>query len=130
MAGHLPLLVDLLVPSGAAVKAGRVRGLAVALPRRAPLLPEVPTIAEAGLPGSEGAIFNGLVAPAGTPVAVIAALNRAVNQVLAEPDFARRLGDMGLSLIGGPPEAFGKKIAEETTRWRKVIKDSGIPAPA
>jgi len=130
MAGHLPLLVDLLVPSGAAVKAGRVRGLAVALPRRAPLLPEVPTIAEAGLPGSEGAIFNGLVAPAGTPVAVIAALNRAVNQVLAEPDFARRLGDMGLSLIGGPPEAFGKKIAEETVRWRKVIKDSGIPAPA
>ena len=130
MAGHLPLLVDLLVPSGAAVKAGRVRGLAVALPRRAPLLPEVPTIAEAGLPGSEGAIFNGLVAPAGTPVAVIAALNRAVNQVLAEPDFARRLGDMGLSLIGGPPEAFGKKIAEETTRWRKVIHDSGIPAPA
>jgi len=129
MAGHLPLLVDLLVPSGAAVKAGRVRGLAVALPRRAPLLPEVPTIAEAGLPGSEGAIFNGLVAPAGTPVAVIAALNRAVNQVLAEPDFARRLGEMGLVLIGGPPDAFAKKIAEETVKWRKVIQDSGIPAP-
>jgi tripartite-type tricarboxylate transporter receptor subunit TctC len=130
LAGHVPLLVDLLVPSGAAVKAGRVRGLAVALPRRAPLLPEVPTVAEAGLPGSEGAIFNGLVAPAGTPAAVIAALNRAVNQVLVEPDFARRLGDMGLALIGGPPEAFGRKIAEETARWRKVIQDSGIPAPA
>ena len=130
IAGHVPLFADVLVPTATAIRAGQVRGLAVALPRRAPLLPEVPTIAEAGLPGSEGAIFNGLVAPAGTPVAVIAALNRAVNQVLAEPDFARRLGDMGLSLIGGPPEAFGKKIAEETTRWRKVIKDSGIPAPA
>jgi tripartite-type tricarboxylate transporter receptor subunit TctC len=129
MAGHVPLLVDLLVPSGAAVKAGRVRGLAVGLPQRAPLLPDVPTVAEAGLPGAEGAIFNGLVAPAGTPAAVIATLNRAVNQVLAEPDFARRLGDMGLALIGGPPEAFARKIAEETVRWRKVIQDSGIPAP-
>ncbi|MGG7379185.1 tripartite tricarboxylate transporter substrate-binding protein, partial [Escherichia coli] len=61
MAGHVPLLVDLLVPSGAAVKAGRLRGLALGLPQRAPLLPDVPTVAEAGLPGAEGAIFNGLV---------------------------------------------------------------------
>ena len=89
----------------------------------------MPTVAEAGLPGTEGAIFNGLVAPAGTPAAVIATLNRAVNQVLAEPDFARRLGEMGLALIGGSPEAFARKIAEEMVKWRKVIQDSGIPAP-
>jgi tripartite-type tricarboxylate transporter receptor subunit TctC len=130
MAGHVPLLVDLLVPSGAAVKAGRLRGLGVGLPRRAPLLPDVPTVAEAGLPGAEGAIFNGLVAPAGTPAAVIAGLNRAVNQVLVEPDFAQRMGEMGLALIGGTPEAFAHKIAEETVKWRKVIQASGIPAPA
>jgi tripartite-type tricarboxylate transporter receptor subunit TctC len=129
VAGHVPLLVDLLVPSGAAVKAGKLRGLAVALPQRAPLLPDVPTVAEAGLPGAEGAIFNGLIAPAGTPPTVIAALNSAVNQVLAVPDFAQRLADMGLALIGGPPEAFARKIAEETEKWRVVIQKSGIPAP-
>jgi tripartite-type tricarboxylate transporter receptor subunit TctC len=129
VAGHVPLLVDLLVPSGAAVKAGKLRGLAVALPQRAPLLPDVPTVAEAGLPGAEGAIFNGLIAPPGTPGSVIAALNRAVNQVLAEPDFARRLAEMGLALIGGTTEAFARKIAEETVKWRTVIQKSGIPAP-
>jgi tripartite-type tricarboxylate transporter receptor subunit TctC len=129
MAGHVPLLVDLLVPSGAAVKAGRVRGLAVGLPQRAPLLPDVPTTAEAGLPGGEGAIFNGLVAPAGTPATVIARLNQAVNQAIAEPDFVRRLSEMGLALIGGTPEAFSKKIADETVKWSKVIKDAHIPPP-
>jgi tripartite-type tricarboxylate transporter receptor subunit TctC len=126
----VPLLVDQLVPSGAAVRAGKLRGLGVGLPKRALLLPDVPTVAEAGLPGAEGAIFNGLVAPAGTSAAVIAALNRAVNQVLAVPDFAKRLGEMGLALVGGTPEAFARKIAEESGKWRKVIQSSGIPAPA
>ena len=82
------------------------------------------------MPGAEGAIFNGLVAPAGTPAAVIESLNRAVNEVLAEPDFARRVGEMGLALIGGRPEAFARKIAEESGKWRKVIQASGIPAPS
>jgi tripartite-type tricarboxylate transporter receptor subunit TctC len=130
MAGHVTLLVDLLVPSGAAVKAGKLRGLAVGLPKRAPFLPDVPTVAEAGFLGTEGAVFNGLIAPAGTPPAVVGRLNEAVNQVLAEPAFAQRLGEMGLALIGGPPEAFGKTIAEETAKWRKVIQASGIPAPS
>ena len=130
MAGHVPLLIDLLVPSGAAVKAGKVRGLAVALPQRAPFLPDLPTVGEAGLPGAEGAIFNGLVAPSGTPAGVVAAVNRAVNQVLAEPDFARRMGEMGLALIGGPSETFARKIAEETAKWRRVIQASNIPAPS
>jgi tripartite-type tricarboxylate transporter receptor subunit TctC len=130
MAGHVSLLVDLLVPSGVAVKSGKLRGLAVGLPRRAALLPDVPTVAEAGFSGNEGAVFNGLVAPAGTPDPVVRRLNDAVNQVMAEPAFAQRLGDMGLALIGGAPEAFGRKIAEETARWRKVIQTSGIPAPS
>jgi hypothetical protein len=98
--------------------------------KRAPFLPDVPTVAEAGFSGTEGAVFNGLIAPAGTPEPVIRRLNEAVNQVLAEPAFAQRLGEMGLALIGGPPEAFGKQIAEETAKWRKVIQASGIPAPS
>jgi tripartite-type tricarboxylate transporter receptor subunit TctC len=130
MAGHVTLLVDLLVPSGAAVRSGKLRGLAVGLPKRTPFLPDVPTVAEAGFSGTEGAVFNGLIAPAGTTEPVLRRLNEAVNQVLAEPAFAQRLGEMGLALIGGPPEAFGKQIAEETAKWRKVIQASGIPAPS
>jgi tripartite-type tricarboxylate transporter receptor subunit TctC len=130
MGGHLPLLVDLMVPTGAAVKSGTLRGLAVATARRTLLLPDVPTVAEAGLAGWEGAIFNGLVAPAATPPDAIARLNSAVNQVLAEPEFSRRLGEMGLTLVGGTPQSFGQKLAEETAKWRKVIQDAHIPPPA
>ena len=130
MGGHLPLLVDLMVPTGAAVKSGKLRGLAVAIAKRTLLLPDVPTVAEAGLAGWEGAIFNGLVAPAATPPDAIARLNGAVNQVLTEPEFSRRLDEMGLTLVGGTPQSFGQKLAEETAKWRKVIQDAHIPPPA
>jgi tripartite-type tricarboxylate transporter receptor subunit TctC len=130
MGGHLPLLVDLVVPTGAVVKSGKLRGLAVATSRRSALLTEVPTVSEVGLAGWEGAIFNGLVAPAATPPDAVARLNAAVNQVLAEPEFVRRLSDMGLSLVGGTPQSFGEKLAEETEKWRKVIRDAHIPPPA
>ena len=130
MGGHLPLLVDLVVPTGAAVKSGKLRGLVVATSRRSALLPDVPTVGEVGLTGWEGAIFNGLMAPAATPTTAVAKLNAAVNQALAEADFARRLGEMGLSLVGGTPQSFGQKLAEETAKWRKVIQDAHIPPPA
>jgi tripartite-type tricarboxylate transporter receptor subunit TctC len=130
MGGHLPLLVDLVVPTGAVVKSGKLRGLAVATSKRSALLPDVPTVSEVGLAGWEGAIFNGIVAPAATPPDAIAKLNAAINQVLVEPEFARRLSDMGLSLVGGTPQSFGQKLAEETAKWRKVIQDAHIPPPA
>jgi tripartite-type tricarboxylate transporter receptor subunit TctC len=130
MGGHLPLLVDLVVPTGAVVKSGKLRGLAVATSKRSALLPDVPTVSEVGLAGWEGAIFNGIVAPAATPADAIAKLNAAINQVLVEPEFARRLSDMGLSLVGGTPQSFGQKLAEETAKWRKVIQDAHIPPPA
>jgi tripartite-type tricarboxylate transporter receptor subunit TctC len=129
MGGHLPLLVDLVVPTGAAVKSGKLRGLMVATSKRSALLPDVPTVGEAGLAGWEGAIFNGFMAPAATPAAAVVKLNGAINQALAEPEFARRLGDMGLSLVGGTPQSFGQRLAEETAKWRKVIQDAHIPPP-
>jgi tripartite-type tricarboxylate transporter receptor subunit TctC len=129
MGGHLPLLVDLVVPTGALVKSGKLRGLAVATSKRSSLLPDVPTVGEAGLAGWEGAIFNGMVVPAATPPAVVARLNAAINQVLGEPEFGRRLGEMGLSLVGGTPDSFARKLAEETAKWRKVIQDAHIPPP-
>jgi len=130
MGGHVPLLMDLMVPTGAQVKAGKLRGLAIALPQRSPLLPEVPTVGESGLAGEEGAVFNGFMAPAGTPAPIIARLNGAMNQVLEDAEFKRRLGDMGFSLIGGSPQTFGKHLAGEVSRWRKVIRDGNIPMPS
>ena len=130
LGGHVPLLFDLMVPTAASVRAGKLRGLVVAMPKRSPLLPEVPTVAEVGLGGLEGAIFNGFVAPAGTPAAVVARLNTAINQVLGEAEFRQRLVDMGLSLIGGTPEQFGATLARETAKWRKVIHEAHIPVPA
>jgi len=130
MGGHVPLLVDLLVPTGAAVKSGKLRGLAVAMPQRAPLLPDVPTMREAGVNGLEGAIFNGFMAPAATPTAVVSRLNQAINQALGDPDLRKRLTDMGFNLIGGTSEQFGQTLAKETATWRKVIKEARIPAPA
>jgi tripartite-type tricarboxylate transporter receptor subunit TctC len=70
------------------------------------------------------------MAPSAMPPAAVAKLNGAVNQVLAEADFARRLGEMGLSLVGGTPQSFGQKLTEETAKWRKVIQDAHIPPPA
>jgi tripartite-type tricarboxylate transporter receptor subunit TctC len=130
MGGHLPLLVDLVVPTGAVVRSGKLRGLVVATSKRSALLPDVPTVSEVGLAGWEGAIFNGLMAPAATPPDAVNRLNAVINQVLAEPEFAHRLSDMGLSLVGGTPQSFGQKLAEETAKWRKVIQDAHIPPPA
>jgi len=129
MGGHVPLLVDLLVPTGAAVKSGKLRGLAVAMPQRHPLLPDVPTMREAGVNGLEGAIFNGFMAPAGTPPAVVGRLNQAINQALGDPDLRKRLTDMGFNLIGGSSEQFATTLAKETAQWRKVIKEAKIPKP-
>lgn len=130
MGGHLPLLVDLMVPTGAVVKSGKLRGLAVAMPERAPLLPDVPTMREAGVSGLEGAVFNGFMAPAGTPAQIIRQLNGAMNQVLNEPEFRARLTGMGFNLIGGPPERFADTLARETATWRKVIREAKIPVPS
>lgn len=130
LAGHVPLLVDLMVPTGQSVKAGKLRGLVVATPERSPILPDVPTVREAGLRDMDGGIFNGFVAPAGTPPAVVTRLNQAINQVLADPGLRKRLTDMGLRLVGGTPEQFGQHLAKETATWRKVIKEAKIPAPA
>jgi len=102
------------------------------MPQRAPLVPDVPTVGEVGqgLEGTECAVFNGYVTPAGTPQAAIARLNGAINQVFADTEFRKRLEDMGLALIGGSPESFGKTLLAEREKWRKVIKDLNIPKPS
>ena len=129
MAGHVPLFSDVLVPTATAIRAGKVRGLAVATKERVSLLPDVPTVGEAGLSGTECTIPFGVSVPAGTPREVIARLNAAFNEALADPAIRHKLTELGFLPVGGPGEAYAAVLAREIAKWRQVIKDSNIPAP-
>lgn len=113
------------------IRAGKMRALAVSSPKRLQLLPDVPTVAESGVPGTKGFEADqwyGLVAPAGTPAAVVALLNRQVNQALASDTVRERLASEGAEAMPSSPEAFGQKIAAEVKRWAAVVKAAHIQA--
>src|SRR5438034_1442431 len=110
------------------VKAGRLRALAVTTAQRSPSLPELPTVAEAGVPGFESITWHGVVVPSHTPPTVIERLNRAINAVLAQKDFSERLSALGAEVAGGTPQDFAAYIAREIPKWAKVVKDSGARA--
>ena len=110
------------------VKAGKLRVLAVGSPRRSPNYPDVPTIAESGLPGFEAGAWQGLAAPAGTPVDVVKRLNETLLKVMQLPDVKERLLGAGLEPVGGSPEDFAQFIKSEIAKWTKVAKDVGARA--
>jgi tripartite-type tricarboxylate transporter receptor subunit TctC len=129
MAGHVPLFSDVLVPTATAIRAGKVRGLAVATRERVALLPDVPTVGEAGLPGTECTIPFGITVPSGTPPVIVARLNAAFNEALADATVKQKMTDLGFLTVGGKPAAYAAVIAREVAKWRQVIKDSNIPVP-
>ena len=131
LGGHVMLFSDTLLPGGLAVKDGRLRGLVVAAAKRVPMLPDVPTVAEAGLPANlTGAVFFGVMAPGGTPEPIISRLNAAFTEVLTDPATAKKLVDLGFVLVGGSAADYGKRLAAETEKWRKVIHEAKIAPPA
>jgi tripartite-type tricarboxylate transporter receptor subunit TctC len=105
---------------------GRVRTLAVTAPKRAPDLPDVPTLAESGFPGATVQTFSGLFAPAGTPRVIIDRLNTEVNSLLKLAEIQERFQYNGLVPLGGTPVALGDALKFEIARWSKVVKDAGI----
>lgn len=107
------------------VKAGRVKALAVTSAQRFPLLPDLPTVAESGLPGFESIAWNGILVPAGTPRDIIDRLNREIDAALKQPDVKTRLNNAGLEVAGGTPEAFKALMASEAKKWSEIIRKTG-----
>jgi tripartite-type tricarboxylate transporter receptor subunit TctC len=110
------------------VKAGRLRALSVNGPKRSPALPEVPTAGESGLPGFEVDFWIGMLAPAGTPPAVVTRLNTEVNRILMLDEVKERLLVLGTDPIGGTPQQFADLIKKDIARWAVAIKASGVKA--
>lgn len=135
--GGAPAITDLLgerisfmpinpVEVIAHIRAGRLRALAVASDKRIPLLADVPTVAEAGLPGYEAAVWWGLAAPARTPPEIVRQLNAEANRALADPATAKKLSELGVVITPGTPEQFGDFIKSQTELWSAVVKAAGI----
>ena len=110
------------------VRGGTLRAIAVTSARRSPLFPDVPTVAEAGLPGYAAELHYGLVAPAGTPPEVVAKLNAALNNALADDDIRQRLAADGTEMLPGTPEAYATDIASEEAKWTAILKKSNATA--
>ncbi|MFO1412986.1 MAG: tripartite tricarboxylate transporter substrate binding protein [Burkholderiales bacterium] len=124
--GQVQIMFDNLPSSLALIKGGKLKALAVTSAERSTALPDVPTVAEAGLPGFEASSWFGLLAPAGTPKEAIAKVNGEVAKWLATPEAKEKLASQGaIAASGLTPEDFQKHIAAETTKWAKVVKESG-----
>lgn len=126
LAGVVQLKLDTYATSSQHVAAGKLRNLAYAARTRSPLMPDVPTVAELGLPGYEGVLWIGLMAPAKTPQAVIDKLAAAAAKVVRAPDLLERFKKDGVDAVGSTPETFRTQIAREIPQWRDVIQSANI----
>jgi len=117
--------VPVLMPQ---IKAGKAKILAVSAQNRSDVLPDVPTFAELGYPDVVADNWSGVLAPPNTPPAIVAKLNQAFNVVVRDPEVRRRFAENGVSTMGGTPEELTELIRSETSRWRKVVKETGVKA--
>ena len=124
--GHIQMMFDIVPLAREQLLAGKVRALGVMSPQRLPVVPDVPTMAEQGMPELEGGPWFGLLAPAKTPRPIIDWLNAETRKAMSEPGIRAKLEALGLVLPLGTPEDFGKHIADETVRWGDIIKRAGI----
>ena len=130
IAGQVDYMFDMLPAAMTYLKSSppRMRALAVASDKRLPQIPDVPTFAELGLKNLEMSNWFGVIAPKGTPPAIVAKLNQAINRALKEPDMIERIAGQGNIIGGGTPEEFGAFVAGETKRWTKLVKEKKISA--
>lgn len=128
MGGQVQLLFDQLAASTGSIKSGRIKAIAVTSAKRASVLPDVPTMAEAGIKGMEVINITGVLAPAGTPPDIVAKLNAAVQKAIARPEVKERFATLGVEPLGGTPDEFAAFIRDDFAKWTQVIKDGNIKA--
>src|SRR5438552_744737 len=128
LAGSIHLVVIGVPAAAPHIKSGRLRALAVIAPQRLPALPEVPTVAEAGLPDFEVTTWYGVLAPAGTPRPVVARLNGELVKILYSPDMKDKLSAIGTDPVTSTPEEFAAYLRQETAKWADVVRKAGLNA--
>jgi tripartite-type tricarboxylate transporter receptor subunit TctC len=128
LAGTVPVLIDNLISTVGHIRAGRLRALAVTTESRAPLLPEVPTVAEQGFPGFAASSWMALSAPTGTPEAALARLNAALNEALRRPEVREGMLALGAAPVGGGSAAMDAFVRAELAKWAEVVRASGMRA--
>jgi tripartite-type tricarboxylate transporter receptor subunit TctC len=126
LAGRVSLILTDLTPGMPHVKAGTLRALAVTRIRRSALIPDVPTLEEAGVPGFDMDSWAGLFAPAGTPPEIVAQLNGELRKIIDEPETKARIAAMGFEAFSSSPDELGAFVKVQLTKWTKMIKDAGI----
>lgn len=123
--GHVPVMFDSMIAIMPHVKSGKVKVIAISSEKRSPLLPNVPTFAEAGYPAVVSYAWYGMFAPAKTPRDVIARINQETLKAMKDPVFQKVLADTGSDFVGDTPENFSKFVQAEAVKWSKIVKDSG-----
>src|SRR5215813_6741428 len=126
LGGHVDMMFSPLPGAVGLVRDGKVRALAVTGRARSPLFAELPTIAEAGLPGYESELHYGIVAPAGVPRPIVDKLNAALRGALAEADVAQRFAALGAEVLSSTPDAYAADIAAEETKWSPIVRRAGV----
>jgi len=128
LGGQVNIMFDNIPSSLPHIKAGKLRAVATTGAKRSSTLPDLPTIAEAGVPGYESGVWFGLMAPVGTPKDIIAKLNAEALKAVKLPDYQKRMNDLGYEIIAGSPEQMAERIKAEIARWGPVVKASGAKA--
>jgi tripartite-type tricarboxylate transporter receptor subunit TctC len=128
LAGQIPLVIIGMTAVTPHVRAGRLRAIFTTGAKRAFAFPDVPTVAEQGFPGFAADAWYGILAPAGTPRAIVDKLNAEIMRIVKLPDARERLANVGFEVVGGSPDDFAKLIREEIPKWTKVVREAGIRA--
>ena len=126
LGNQVPIGCAAITPAVQHILAGRLRALAVTSAKRSQAIPDVPTLAEAGFPGQESDTMQGMLAPAGTPPAIVKRLSTDVVNILSQPDIREKLAGLGFETVASSPDEFAAQIRVEVAKWTKVIKEAGI----
>jgi len=126
LGGEVSVMFDVAMTTLPHMRAGKVRTIAVTTLERAAIVPQIPTVAEAGYPGFEALVWFGLFAPAGTPPDVVRKIQETVSAGITTPKMRELLAGQGMEIVASTPQAFTKRVADEVVKWRKVVQTAGI----